>query len=389
MILNSNELIKYFQLNFKDLSNDLMNCTHHYDSDNLNPWHLEGDCWSHTMMVLKQVQDSYKNFNIAFPFHHNVLILSALCHDLGKPAARSIGTEDKKIRFKGHEGISFFKSIKVLDRMVQDNMIDQRTKETVLKVVSLHSSIFEAITDGKMNTESLKIKYTRNKELFDLVTRMSEADSNGRFCIDPDNRRANFSSNNYEISLIKSKLEAEVNEYKTPDDCQAKLTILIGPPCSGKDYYMANKMAYEEEFVISRDAVLMEFGQRMGLGTEYSEIWKNLTDDYQKAIDQIVLKQYNDSIKARKNIVINMTNMSRKSRLRWLKNPLLLKNDCSYFKQAIVFAVDYDVLFQRNTERLKMTGKFIPDYVMHNMMSGFAFPMYDEFDSIKVVYEAD
>ena len=383
--INPNELIKWFQLNFKDLADDLKNSSHHYDDDNLNPWHLEGDCWSHTMMVLKQVQDSYKNINIAFPFNYNVLLLSALCHDLGKPAARSVDTEAKKIRFKGHEGISFFKSIKVLDKLLQGGVIDQRTKETVLKVVSLHSSIFEVIKDGKINTESLKYRYTKNKELFDLVSRMSEADSNGRFCIDPDNRRANFSSSDYEIGLIKSKLEAEVNEYKTPDDCQAKLTILIGPPCSGKDYYIMNKMSLEEEFVIiSRDDVVIEFGERMGLGNSYSEIWVKLTDDYQKAIDKIILMQYNDSIKARKNIVINMTNMSRKSRLRWLKNPLL--NKVNYFKQAIVFAVDYDTLFERNTKRWLSAGKYIPGYVMHNMMSGFAFPMYDEFDSIQYTF---
>jgi len=383
-VMNVNELIKYFQLNFKDLADDLKNCTHHYDSDNLNPWHLEGDGWSHTLMVLKQVQAMEESL---YPSEYNALVLAALCHDLGKPASRNTDDEAKKARFKGHEGISFFKSIRVLDRMVKDGMIDWQTKEMVLKIVSLHSSIFEAISGGKLNSESLKIKYTQNRKLFYLVTKMSEADSNGRFCIDPDNRRANFNADDYSIRALATYFKDQDYQFKTPDDCQAKLTILIGPPCSGKDYYMMNEMALDEEFVIiSRDAVLMEFGQLMGLGAEYSEIWKKLTDEYQKAIDQIVLMQYNDSIKERKNIVINMTNMSRKSRLKWLKNPLMIRKNCNYFKEAIVFGVDYDTLFQRNNKRFEMSGKFIPDYVMHNMMAGFAFPMYDEFDSIKIKF---
>jgi predicted kinase len=373
--------------NFTDMVKDMYNCHHCLDISSPNPWHAgDFDIWTHTMMVLKQVQDLYKNLNITFDY--NVLLLSALCHDLGKPVARSIDADVKKVRFKGHEGISFFKSIKVLDKLLQEGIIDQKTKETVLKVIALHSSIFDTISSGEIDVDSLINRYTKNKELFDLVAKMSEADSNGRFCIDPDNRRANFSSNHSEIDLIKSRLEADSKEYKTLDDCDAKLTVLIGPPCSGKDYYIMNKMSPEEDSVIiSRDSVLMEFGQRMGLGTEYSEIWKNLTDDYQKEIDKILLMQYNDSIKERKNIIINLTNMSRKSRQKWLNNPLL--NKANYFKQAIVFAVDYDTLFQRNNKRFEMTGKFIPDYVMCNMMSAFAFPMYNEFDSVKVVYEAD
>jgi len=386
-LLNPNEVIKYFQLNFKDLVEDLKNCTHHYDSDNLNPWHLEGDCWTHTLMVLKQVQAREESL---YPSEYNALVLAAICHDLGKPAARSIDDEAKKVRFKGHEGISFFKSIKVLDKMLKDGMIDAQIKEMVLKIVSLHSSIFDAITDGKLNTESLKIKYTQNHKLFYLVTKMSEADSRGRFCIDPDNFRANFYADDYSIRALTTYFkdqDYQHGQFKTPDDCQAKLTILIGPPCSGKDYYLSNKMEPEDEFVIiSRDTVVMEFGQRMGLGSEYSEIWRRLTDEYQREIDQIVLRQFDDSVKERKNIVINMTNMSRKSRLKWLKNPLILKNDCNYFKEAIVFCTDYDTLFQRNSSRYELTGKFIPDYVMHNMMSGFAFPMYDEFDSIKIKF---
>lgn len=47
------QLIEWFQANYAELHNDLLNCNHNYDEKDLNPYHLESDCWSHTMMVCK------------------------------------------------------------------------------------------------------------------------------------------------------------------------------------------------------------------------------------------------------------------------------------------------------------------------------------------------
>ena len=47
------DLISWFQLNFPELVQSMKDCSHHYDKDNLNPYHLEGDIFCHTNMVFK------------------------------------------------------------------------------------------------------------------------------------------------------------------------------------------------------------------------------------------------------------------------------------------------------------------------------------------------
>lgn len=50
------QLIEWFQLNYWELHNELLHCNHNYDEKDLNPYHLESDCWSHTMMVCKMAE---------------------------------------------------------------------------------------------------------------------------------------------------------------------------------------------------------------------------------------------------------------------------------------------------------------------------------------------
>ena len=45
--------ITWFQEDYSELHKDMAVCNHNYDTQNLNPYHLESDCWSHTMMVCK------------------------------------------------------------------------------------------------------------------------------------------------------------------------------------------------------------------------------------------------------------------------------------------------------------------------------------------------
>ncbi len=61
-------------------------------------WHPEGTVWEHTMMVL----DEAARLRTGNAIEDWVLMLGALCHDLGKPATTAVG-DDGKIRSPGHE----------------------------------------------------------------------------------------------------------------------------------------------------------------------------------------------------------------------------------------------------------------------------------------------
>ena len=52
-MMNINEKVKWLQLNYPKICEDMNDCSHHYNEKYLNQYHLEGNIWSHTMMVAK------------------------------------------------------------------------------------------------------------------------------------------------------------------------------------------------------------------------------------------------------------------------------------------------------------------------------------------------
>ena len=61
--MNKHTLIKWFQENYPDLVKAMSESSHHYSKEILNKYHLEGDVWTHTCMVLNEVSSNGTNFN--------------------------------------------------------------------------------------------------------------------------------------------------------------------------------------------------------------------------------------------------------------------------------------------------------------------------------------
>ena len=76
-----NELIRWFQVEYPNLVDDMQDSNHAFTTNEPNPYHLEGSIWTHTMMVCQraEIENSSK-----------ILLITALLHDIGKPKAREI-----------------------------------------------------------------------------------------------------------------------------------------------------------------------------------------------------------------------------------------------------------------------------------------------------------
>ena len=153
------------------------------------------------------------------------------------------------------------------------------------------------------------------------------------------------------------------------NDKEATLTILVGPPRSGKSTYCEN---VSSEVVVSRDIGV----EAVGVGATYSDKWNSLTKDDHKLIDSLVSERFNRLVKEKSDIVIDMTNMSKKSRRKWLSDGRVKKN---YKTKAIVFIESPACLLSRNTPQ-----KTISVDVITRMMRNFVYPNYEEFDSIEI-----
>ncbi|MEA1973243.1 MAG: hypothetical protein U9N34_08130, partial [Candidatus Cloacimonadota bacterium] len=140
-----------------------------------NPYHIEGDIFCHTMLVCQRAEiDDVSKVNK----------ICALLHDIGKPESmeempfnkpKPIYTESNEIRnngkndgktsglnnkvpksglkraMRGHEGLSFYLAIEVVNELEKVGVLNKEEKQKVLTVISMHGTLFDNITEeGEM-----------------------------------------------------------------------------------------------------------------------------------------------------------------------------------------------------------------------------------------------
>jgi predicted kinase len=151
-----------------------------------------------------------------------------------------------------------------------------------------------------------------------------------------------------------------------------RVILLIGPPLSGKDTYLRTGI-YSNHQIISRDDILMSLHKN----NNYSQAFLEVNP---REVDKLLNDKINQCINDRKFVVINMTNLTKKSRHRHLsKFP-----SSEYEKIAIVFPkLDLEEYNNRNIIRKEKENKHIPISVIRNMLDNWETVTNDEgFDKI-------
>lgn len=145
---------------------------------------------------------------------------------------------------------------------------------------------------------------------------------------------------------------------KTP-----RLTVLCGLQGSGKSTYAKSLKAE----VVSSDAIRKEFP---GI--------KNDTT-FQKVYERI-----NKLLSEGKNVVLDATNITNKSRRQVFQN---VKVPCK--KICVIFNIPYNICLERVRERNKKGDEhFVPEEIVENYYHSFQIPFYEEgWDEIRFIYE--
>lgn len=150
---------------------------------------------------------------------------------------------------------------------------------------------------------------------------------------------------------------------------EGNLIIMVGPPLSGKSTLIKKISDYCE--IISRDDIVMELGD----GLNYQDSFKTVS---QKHVSAKLRSKISEAGKSDRNVAIDMTNLKPKGRRAHLKNfP-------THTKIALVISdLTLEELMERNEKRYKEEDKFIPEFVIKQMMSNYTFPTKEEgFDYI-------
>lgn len=151
------------------------------------------------------------------------------------------------------------------------------------------------------------------------------------------------------------------------DITQPIAIILIGLPGSGKSTWIKNNIDINNYAIISSDDILEKIAKEKNL--TYDAVWK----DYIGAATGKMKTQFNDSIAAKVNIVVDQTNLSKKKR-----KGILQKLPSDYYKIAVVFDVLDNELYRRLDDRAKTTGKTISKNVIMDMGKRYESPSLDE-----------
>jgi putative nucleotidyltransferase with HDIG domain len=347
------DIIKQFQEQNKDLVWWMKRTTHHHaDESNqqvtCNPYHLEGDVWSHTMMVVANAMDE------TLWERDKLLLYATLLHDIGKIHTRKNSTKNPgRVHFYGHAGVSFWMAVDLLNGPFGKSLTSHE-KQIVLEVVSLHHNYMDHLSTTKIFTD-----FVENFPLMNMVRKHSICDSLGRVFED--------GSHDFDRDHIDCTVWGQSPPYIPAKEPGPTVTLLIGPPASGKTTISSNF-----ERVVSRDAII----EHVGSGDTYTEKFDNADHG---AIDKLFNHDLKVAFSNNESFMVDKTHVSPKSRRHVLHTA-----PKHYWKRAIVVAnAGYETLLRRNLDR---EGKVIPMHVMMKMMKGFTVPLYNEFDVIEYLF---
>lgn len=147
-----------------------------------------------------------------------------------------------------------------------------------------------------------------------------------------------------------------------------ELIMLVGVPTAGKSTF-SNDKKYKDYVRVSSDDILQEVAKERQ--QSYNTVFKGNIRFAQIAMMKVLRKAIEDG----KNIIIDQTNLTKKSRREKLK--LIPPH---YKKTAVYFIVDLKTALQRNTQR---PGKVIPPDILERMIDQYELPTLDEgFDQV-------
>ncbi len=137
-------------------------------------WHPEGDVWIHTLMVIDRARERNGDLDRA---RLAAVMLSAVCHDLGKPATTAV--IDGRIRSLGHEEAGVAPARTLLDRLNVNSLDNFDVRAQVLAITAHHLKpgafykVRDELTDGAFRRLAQKVD-------MELLARVAKADCLGR-----------------------------------------------------------------------------------------------------------------------------------------------------------------------------------------------------------------
>ena len=134
-------------------------------------WHPEGDVWTHTLFVTDEAARIGERDNLSLE-NRAVLVLSALCHDLGKPTNTQVTKEG--VRSKGHAGTE-----DIYQQFLQRIGTPPKYVSRVVTLCLNHLTHLDFVGSSR-HVRKLALNLSSGGEDIEMLGRLVEADNSGR-----------------------------------------------------------------------------------------------------------------------------------------------------------------------------------------------------------------
>ncbi len=326
--MNKVDLLKEFWLWNPELIKQMQKTNHHYDNENLSPWHLEGDVWSHTMIAYNL---SFNNINNNIGLSNSQLAegIALLLHDSGKPRSMVKDKKKKKVGFYSHAyagvqyTVDFVYYLK--EKYNWKHTSFKFILDTTIYAVSHHLDIFNIPKEkfsNYVNHQSLLANILSNVVKFDKMGQINDV------------TRINKEQLSFETeAILCNELKDIPIKYNSTnfDDC--KFIVMGGVPGVGKDYKI--NQFFLNPFVISFDSIRINtyLKDHPNINNIDSNILYKRAYDYciSNKIDLNIelFQQLKRGITEYGRVVISNTNTTRKARKTIIN---LIRQTIRYYK---------------------------------------------------------
>jgi len=326
-------------------------------------WHSEGDVWTHTKMVCRQLPqlDEWPSLT---PNEKIVLIFTALIHDAAKPLTSLADPDTGRITSPKHA----VRGEHLVRRVLRDLDCDLATREEIARLVRYHGRPAFLLERTEPAHEVIRLSWLVNNRLLYLFaladTRGRDTDSMTR----PEENLHFWKLVAEEIGCYNEPYpfandQARFRFYRQPEpnlhyipheDFACTVTMMSGLPGSGKDRWLATNRAGLP--VISLDDLR-------------GELDVDPTDN-QGEVVQLARERCREYLRAGTSFAFNATNILKQTRQRWI--------DLFADYNARVELVYVEPPFGRLLRQNKQRGKPVPEDVVKRLAEKCEPPTWTE-----------
>jgi predicted kinase len=333
-------------------------------------WHAEGDVWTHTLLVVAELE-RLPEWPALDRDSQVKLLFTALFHDSGKPATTHVEASSGRTRSPKHS----LAGVEIGRNVLRDLGCGLCIREQVMGLIRYHGRPPFLLEKEDPSIEVIRLSWLVNHRLLYLFAladsrgrRTSEmsrpeenihlwklvADENGCF-----NQPYRFASDHARFLFYRNALSSL--HYEPHVDYSCTVTMMSGLPGAGKDTWLTRHCPNLP--MVSLDDV------RADLDVDVTE--------NQGEVIQAARQRCREHLRARRDFAFNATNTMRQTRKRWID----LFADYGARVELVYLEPALSTILQQNERRTQQ----VPKRVILHLLEKLEPPSWAEAHSVTLV----